>query len=75
MPPLSGDENIRDFIACTAHGMLIDAISGTDAARLLYAAQVAHTTRRHLPEYSKPANGHPPGGGGGSPYLPHFSLQ
>jgi hypothetical protein len=41
MPSLSGLENIRDFIACAAHGMLIGAICATDAARLLYAAQVA----------------------------------
>jgi hypothetical protein len=43
MPPLSGHENIRDFIACVAQGILIEAISGSDGARLLYAAQVAHT--------------------------------
>lgn len=41
MPSLSGLETIRDFIACTAHGMLIGAICATDGARLLYAAQVA----------------------------------
>jgi len=41
MPSLSGLDNIRDFIACAAHGMLIGAISATDGARLLYAAQVA----------------------------------
>ena len=44
MPLLTGEENIRDFIACVAQGMLIGAISGPDGARLLYAAQVAHTT-------------------------------
>jgi hypothetical protein len=44
MPPLTGEENIRDFIACVAQGMLIGAIAGPDGARLLYAAQVAHTT-------------------------------
>ena len=42
MPSLSGPENIRDFIACVAHGMLIEAIEGSAGARLLYAAQVAH---------------------------------
>jgi hypothetical protein len=41
MPPLSGAENIRDFIACIAEGMLNESISGNDATRLLYAAQVA----------------------------------
>ena len=44
MPPLSGGDNIRDFIACAAHGMLIGAIQGPDGSRLLYAAQVAHCT-------------------------------
>ncbi len=42
LPPLSGADNIRDFIACVAHGMLIEAIDGSGGARLLYAAQVAH---------------------------------
>jgi hypothetical protein len=62
MPPLSGHENIRDFIACVAHGMLIEAISGSDGARLLYAAQVAHCalnapsqSRKSTPS-SKPAS-------------------
>ena len=41
MPTLAGKENIRDFVACVAHGVLIEAISGPDAARLLYAAQIA----------------------------------
>lgn len=43
MPPLSGAENISDFIACVTHGMLLGAIPGADATRLLYAAQVAHS--------------------------------
>jgi len=42
LPPLSGADNIRDFIACVAHGMLIAAIEGPAGARLLYAAQVAY---------------------------------
>jgi hypothetical protein len=41
LPPLAGLENIRNFIACVAHGMLIGAILSPDGARLLYAAQVA----------------------------------
>ena len=44
LPPLTGEENICNFIACVAQGMLIGAIDGPDGARLLYAAQVAHTT-------------------------------
>jgi len=45
MPPLSGAENIRDFVACVAHGMILGAFTGPTGARLLYAAQVAHTTQ------------------------------
>jgi hypothetical protein len=41
MPSLSGAADIRDFIACTAHGILIEAIDPPEGARLLYAAQVA----------------------------------
>jgi hypothetical protein len=41
LPPLVGRENIQNFIACVAHGMLIGAILSSDGARLLYAAQVA----------------------------------
>ncbi|WP_263352305.1 hypothetical protein [Acidicapsa acidisoli] len=48
MPPLSGPKNIRDFIACVAHAMLIDAINGSDAARLLYAAQIASAAHSSL---------------------------
>jgi len=43
MPALSGSQNIADFIACVAHGLVLDAIPGNDASRLIYAAQVAHT--------------------------------
>jgi hypothetical protein len=44
IPPLSGPENIRDFIACVADAMLMDLITGSDGARLLYSAQVAHSS-------------------------------
>jgi len=43
LPPLSGAANIRDFIACVTHGMLIEAVSSSLAPKLLYAAQVAQT--------------------------------
>ena len=49
MPPLTGKENIRDFVACVAHGMLIGAIEGKDGTKLLYAAQVALSTIRDKP--------------------------
>jgi hypothetical protein len=44
MPPLAGAQNIRDFIACVAHGMLTGAILAADGTRFLYAAQVAYST-------------------------------
>jgi hypothetical protein len=46
MPSLSGQENIPDFVACVAHGMLIGAIEGKNGTKLLYAAQVALSTLR-----------------------------
>jgi hypothetical protein len=55
MPRLSGYENIRDFIACVAHGMLIGAIDCDYSAKLLYAAQVALSTVRLQPLPEKPA--------------------
>lgn len=55
MPPLAGCENIRDFIACTAHGILIDAIPQKSANQLLYAAQVALATLHYEPKARKHA--------------------
>lgn len=46
LPPLDGIRNLRDFIACVTHGLMIGAIEGADYSRLLYAVQVMHTTRR-----------------------------
>ena len=46
MPPLSGSRNIRNFIACAAHGLLIGAIESKHATSLLYAAQVASSTAK-----------------------------
>ena len=55
MPPLSGYENIRDFIACVAHGMLIGAIGYIDGAQYLYAAQVATSALRCQPKGGEPS--------------------
>jgi hypothetical protein len=46
MPALDSPANITDFIACVAHGLLIEVISDSDSARLLYAAQVASSAAR-----------------------------
>jgi hypothetical protein len=44
MPPLSGYQNICDFIACAGYVMLIGAIKEKNGSKLLYAAQVALAT-------------------------------
>ena len=41
MPPLDGQQNIRNFIACAAHAILLGILESSDGARVLYAAQVA----------------------------------
>jgi len=49
MPPLSSPQNISDFVACVAHAILIEAVSGSDGARLLSAAQTAHRVKTLRP--------------------------
>jgi len=64
MPLLSGSDGISDFIACVAHGVLIDAITPQMSTQLLYAAQVAVGARPRQPESPKeprPKNTPPPG--------------
>ena len=53
MPLLSGYESIRDFIACTAHGILIGAIPPQKSGHILYAAQVALSTLHYEPKPRK----------------------
>ena len=55
MPTLAGYESIRDFLACAAHGILINAIPEKRANQLLYAAQVALATLNCEPKSRKPA--------------------
>jgi hypothetical protein len=67
IPPLVGANNIRDFIACTAYGLLIGAIQSADAARLLYAAQIAHGSRIiSTKNRNRTLDGTSPGGSGRS---------
>jgi hypothetical protein len=54
MPPLVDYESIRDFIACSAHGMLIGAIPRQSGTQLLYAAQVALAAIRQQPRQASP---------------------
>jgi hypothetical protein len=66
MPMLAGYEGVRDFIACAAHGILINAIPQDRTSQLLYAAQVALAALRHapkttpIPPRSPTAPTHPP---------------
>jgi hypothetical protein len=53
MPHLSGYENIRDFIACVTHGMVVGAIDNIQGPKLLYAAQIAVGALRHEPKPEK----------------------
>lgn len=49
MLALVGLLNIRDFIACVSHGLLIGAIKADQSSKLLYAAQVALAVQKSLP--------------------------
>ena len=70
MPMLVGYEGVRDFIACTAHGILIGAIPPERSGQLLYAAQVALSLVQREP---KPAQSvrHVTGPNQGVPTPPH----
>jgi hypothetical protein len=50
MPPLSGYQNICDFIACIAHALVIEAIGAKDSERLLAAAKIAVVAMGRDPE-------------------------
>jgi hypothetical protein len=54
MPLLCSYESIRDFIACTAHGILIGAITPQQSGHILYAAQVALSSLPNEPKPQKP---------------------
>jgi hypothetical protein len=71
MPFLTGYANIRDFIACVAHGILLEAIDSKLGAKLLYAAQVAlgayrlrpaetQSELKPVPAQTRPAPATPP---------------
>jgi hypothetical protein len=79
MPLLAGYENIRDFIACLAHGILIGAIPASKSGQLLYAAQVALSTVHREPRPPKPRPAKcpplPPLTPGGYPFIPNFPVN
>jgi hypothetical protein len=67
MPPLSGYQNICDFIACVTNGLVIDAIPACDAKRLFAAAKIAITAVRSEP--APPKNSRPELSKGGQDLL------
>ncbi len=56
MPPLASRENGSDFVACVAHGILINAISETCGSKLLYAVQVAQAVGKSAGNLKKPSS-------------------
>jgi len=60
LPPLIGEKNVCDFIACVTHGMLLGLIPSKDAGKLLYAAQVAQQACRAEAAIRRKGTGKPP---------------
>lgn len=60
MPALDGLDNVRDFIACTAHGILIETVPPDLAGQLLYSAQVALGVLQCQAKTTKPEKRTPP---------------
>ena len=56
LPYLSSPQNIDAFIACVTHGMAIGAIADKLGTKLLYAAQVATTSRKAQHQINRDAN-------------------
>jgi hypothetical protein len=55
LPPLSDTESIRDFVACVAQGLLLQAIEEKAGGKLIYAAQVALGAATKQPKSRTPA--------------------
>src|SRR5215472_16230615 len=56
LPHLSSPQNIDAFIACVTHGMAIGAIADKLGTKLLYATQVATTSRKAQHQINRDAN-------------------
>ena len=68
MPPLDSEINIRDFVACVTHALLIGAFTHNESSRLLYAAQVANSVLKNAK--SSRAPGRPPASAEDNPASP-----
>ncbi len=72
LPPLSGYQNICDFIACVGYGILLGAIKEKNSGKLLYAAQVALAA---IPQHAKTQTRNEPGLNVLHPTTPPLSPQ
>jgi hypothetical protein len=54
MPPLAGEENLHDFVACITFGMLFDVIGTAEGAKFLYAVQVTNSILRQAHQAQRP---------------------
>jgi hypothetical protein len=52
MPPLSGYDNIRDFIACVTYAIVINSISHDDTQSLFLSAKIALAALRQDPNHA-----------------------
>jgi hypothetical protein len=53
MPPLTGSRNIRDFVACIAHAMAIEAIDGREGPAPLRRSGCRSRPKRPAPYQSE----------------------
>jgi hypothetical protein len=54
MPTLIGCDDIRDFLACVARGILLDAIDPVQASRLISSARAALKFAKNDADTQKP---------------------
>lgn len=55
MPPLNSPKNIKDFIACVVHGMMVGAIIDELGNRWIQAARAAAVMHRKAPRKRLPS--------------------
>jgi hypothetical protein len=60
LPPLSSRQQILNFIACVAEGVLMEVIPDNASGKLIYAAQVALGALPRQPKKRKKAKKHTP---------------
>ena len=53
LPPLSGYENIRDFIACIMHALVLHVLDPEDVEEYLAGAKVALSALRQKPQHKR----------------------